>query len=632
MQTCVGVLQQAGRNGRVIFDRYDPLLGKEVWIDANNLSGAPFGMKVVCELLYEVKEPVDEPARAKVVEVLGDPGNRDVAMLSIIRQHQLPEKFPDQVMEAANLFPLQLDETVIRKEIKKGRADLRDELIITIDGEEAKDLDDAIHIKKLSNGRYELGVHIADVTHYVKENETLDLEAHKRGTSVYLVDRVIPMLPPRLSNGICSLNPDQDRLTLSAIMTIDNNGEIIDGRLLETIIHSHARSSYREVKDMLESSELPDGRQPWFMDCVKDMYALSEALRKKRLRRGTIEFEFPETHVELDETGRPIDIYAYPISFANGIIEEFMIAANEFAAQNAEKAKLPFIYRVHELPDPEKLERFTRLANILGVKIKIKGAPSPGKLAKVLESVKAEPFGQTLSQLLLRSLAKARYAPDNLGHFGLASSHYCHFTSPIRRYPDLFVHRVLKAQLHDALKADTWKGMINNLADHTSDTERNAMYAERDSVDQKASEFFSERIGEVFNGIISGFNKAGVYIQLENTAEGMVPFRTMDGYISYEEERMRAVNETAGHIYSIGDPVVIQVAQADTIQRRVDFEMIEHMDRKLILKDSRNKAGDRSGKRKNKNKSKNDTSGKKNVTKRNNKSTYKKQKNKKKKS
>ncbi len=630
MQTCVGVLQQAGQSGRVIFDRYDPLLGKEAWIDANNLGGAPFGMKVVCELLYEVTEPVDEPPRAKIIEVLGDPGNRDVAMLSIIRQHHLPETFPVPVMEAAQSFPLRLEEAVIRQELKKGRADLRDELTITIDGEEAKDLDDAIHIKKMPDGRFELGVHIADVTHYVKENEILDLEAFKRGTSVYLVDRVIPMLPPRLSNGICSLNPDQDRLTLSAIMTIDNNGEIIKGHLQETIIRSHARSSYREVKEALETSKLPDGRPPWFLDAVNQMYELSEALRKKRLRRGTIEFEFPETHVELDEEGRPLDIYPYPISFANGIIEEFMIAANEFVAEKAEKAKLPFLYRVHELPDPEKLDRFIRLANILGLRIKLKGAPSPGKLAQVLESVKTEPFGQTLSQLLLRSLAKARYAPDNLGHFGLASSHYCHFTSPIRRYPDLFIHRVLKAQLHDALKTDTWKGMTDNLADHTSDTERNAMYAERDSVDQKASEFFSERIGEVFSGIISGFNKAGIYIQLENTAEGMVPFRTMDGYISYEEERLRAVNETAGHIYSIGDPVVIQVAQADTVQRRVDFEMIEHMDRKLITKDSRSQQGDRRGQNKKNSKRGKSGAGKKDYAKSSNKGKNKKRKNKRK--
>ena len=581
MQTCVGILQQAGKNGRVIFDRYDSLLGKEVRVDANHLAGAPFGMKVVCELLTDITEPVTEPARAKIIEVLGDPGNRDVAMLSIIRQHHLPEKFPEPVLAAASEKPLTLDEATINQAIEKGRRDLRGEQIMTIDGEDAKDLDDAISIYKYDDGSYRLDVHIADVTHYVQENDLLDQEAQKRATSVYLVDRVIPMLPPRLSNGICSLNPDQDRLAMTASLVIDQNGEIIKGELFESVIRSQVRSSYNEVKEAIEQDTLPENRPDWYLDTVKQMQALASLLSKKRLRRGTIEFEFPETHVDLDEKGKPVDIYAYPITFANGIIEEFMIAANEYIAELAEKENMPFVYRVHELPDPEKLKRFMNLARLFGVRVRLRGAPTPGQLAQVLETVKHETYGQTLSQLLLRSLAKARYAPDNLGHFGLASSHYCHFTSPIRRYPDLFIHRVLKAYLHRGMKRKKWQPVAEHVSEHASDMERTAMFAERDTVDQKAAEYFSERIGEHYTGIISGFNQAGLYVQLENTIEGMVPFRTMDGYISFDEEHLRAVNETTGQLYSIGDAVTVQVAQADPVLRRIDFELIEHQDTKL---------------------------------------------------
>ena len=590
MQTCVGLLQQTKNGGAVTFDRPDPLLGREVWIDANNLSGAPFGMKVVCELLQKITEPVSSPAKARIIEVLGDPQRPDVAMLSIIRQHNLPEKFPELVMERAAEYPLQLDLQSIETEISKGRIDLRDQPIMTIDGEEAKDLDDAVNIETLPGGRFRLGVHIADVTHYVQEDDILDQEAQKRATSVYLVDRVLPMLPPRLSNGICSLNPDQDRLTLSAILVIGPDGEIESGELCETVIRSKARASYTEVKNALETMTLPEGREAWFLTALKQMNDLADRLRQKRIRRGSIEFEFPETHVELDADGNPVDIYPYPISFANGIIEEFMIAANEFIAHRAESEKLPFLFRVHELPDPEKLKRFTTLARILGVRTRLRGAPTPGQLAKILETVKSEPYGQTLSQLLLRSLAKARYAPDNLGHFGLASAHYCHFTSPIRRYPDLFIHRVLKAHIHDNLNKKRLNGIVDDLAEHTSDMERVAMYAERDTVDQKAAEYLSERIGETFSGIISGFNQAGIYVQLENTVEGMVPFRTMSGYLSYEEDRLRVVNQTSGQIYGIGDAVTVQVAQVDKIQRRIDFEMISHLDRELLILSAEQKA------------------------------------------
>ncbi|NCC47768.1 MAG: ribonuclease R [Clostridia bacterium] len=593
MQKCVGLLQQEHKNGVVLLDRPDPNLGREVWISANHLNGAPYGMKVVCELLAEVTEPVTRPAAAKIIEVLGDPGRPDVAMLSIIRQHGLPESFSEPVKQAADSYPLQLDEDTIARELERGRVDRRHEQIMTIDGEDARDLDDAIGIEALESGGFELGVHIADVSHYVEENSTLDQEAQKRATSVYLVDRVIPMLPPRLSNGICSLNPDQDRLTFSAVMTFNASGEMTGGHLEETIIRSRARSSYNEVCQALEEDRLPEDREPWFLEKLRLMRHLADLLKQKRLNRGSIEFEFPETHVDLDQEGHPVDIYPYPITFANGIIEEFMLAANELVAHFANQKKLPFLYRVHELPDPEKLQKFTRLANVLGVPCRLRGAPTPGQLAKVLEKVKTEPFGQTLSQLLLRSLAKARYAPENLGHFGLASEYYCHFTSPIRRYPDLFVHRVLKAQLHGHVKRKTWMKGLDELADHVSDMERTAMYAERDTVDQKAAEYMRGKLGDVFTGIVSGFNAAGIFIQLENTVEGMVPFRTMQGYLRYDDERMRVTNETTGLVYSIGDAVTVQVAQADIIQRRIDFAMVTHLDKELVQADQKNGKGSR---------------------------------------
>jgi ribonuclease R len=380
---------------------------------------------------------------------------------------------------------------------------LRDLRTITIDGEDARDLDDAVNIEKTENG-YLLGVHIADVTYYVQENSVLDREARERGTSVYLSDRVLPMLPPRLSNGICSLNPDVDRLTLSAIMEFDNDGRQVGGEICESIIRSKARTSYKEVKKSLETGEVLPDRYPQFLDDLRNMRELSDKMSELRRERGSIDFEFPETHVDLDENGKPTAIYAYPISFANGIIESFMIAANEFVALTATAEKLPFSYRVHELPDPEKLDKFIKLANVFGVQMKLRGKPTPAMLAAALNKVKQEPFGLTLSQLLLRSLAKARYAPDNLGHFGLASTNYCHFTSPIRRYPDLFVHRVLKGWLHSDVPKSRWNKLADSISEHSSDMERSAMQAERDSVDQKAAEYLSEHLGMTFTGVISG--------------------------------------------------------------------------------------------------------------------------------
>lgn len=575
MQNFVGILQQAGRDGLLTLDRPNPEVGAEIKIPAKLLHGAPFGMKAVARLIGPASAGSSQQI-GEIVEVLGDPGRPDVAILGIIRHHGLSENFPEKVSVAAEQYGVNPEPDLIEAEIKQGRRDLRHLSTITIDGEDARDLDDAVDIEKLPDGRYRLGVHIADVSHYVQENNPLDKEARDRATSVYLSDRVLPMLPPRLSNGICSLNPDVDRLTLSAIMLLDNDGHLISGEITESVIKSKARTSYNEVKNTLETGEVLPDRYEGFLDDLKLMRELADKLARIRTARGSIDFEFPETHVDLDQDGKPTAIYAYPISFANGIIESFMIAANEFVAQKALAEKLPFSFRVHELPDPEKLNRFVRLANLFGVPVKLRGDPTPGMLAAVLNKVKTEPFGLTLSQLLLRSLAKARYAPENFGHFGLASTNYCHFTSPIRRYPDLFVHRVLKGWLHDDVPRRRWQLLAEQVSEHSSDMERVAMQAERDSVDQKAAEYLSEHIGMTFKGVISGFNPAGFYVQLENTVEGMVPFRSLDGYYEYIEERLCAVNQRSGTQLHLGDAVDVQVAQVDKIRRRIDFEMVSH--------------------------------------------------------
>ncbi|MDN5313702.1 MAG: ribonuclease [Clostridiales bacterium] len=574
MQNYVGIIKQSGRDALLILDRPDQLVGRELFIPSRYLHGAPFGMKAVARLTAE-PGPDGLGATGEITEVLGDPGRPDIAILGIIRQHGLSEKFPARVLSEAEKYGVNPEPESIEEEIRRGRRDLRDLRTITIDGEDARDLDDAVNIEKTENG-YLLGVHIADVTYYVQENSVLDREARERGTSVYLSDRVLPMLPPRLSNGICSLNPDVDRLTLSAIMEFDNDGRQVGGEICESIIRSKARTSYKEVKKSLETGEVLPDRYPQFLEDLRNMRELSDKMSELRRERGSIDFEFPETHVDLDENGKPTAIYAYPISFANGIIESFMIAANEFVALTATAEKLPFSYRVHELPDPEKLDKFIKLANVFGVQMKLRGKPTPAMLAAALNKVKQEPFGLTLSQLLLRSLAKARYAPDNLGHFGLASTNYCHFTSPIRRYPDLFVHRVLKGWLHSDVPKSRWNKLADSISEHSSDMERSAMQAERDSVDQKAAEYLSEHLGMTFTGVISGFNPAGFFVQLENTVEGMVPFRSLDGYYDFIEERLCAVNYSSGTQLHIGDPVEVQVAQVDVIRRRIDFEMIKH--------------------------------------------------------
>lgn len=575
MNALVGVLRQNGKHGIVELDRKNDELGARINIPRKFLNGAPFNMKVVCD--YKGTDSGGEPW-GSVIEVLGEEGNPDTAILGIIKYYNLPLEFPSGVLEQAKSFGNSISEQEIAEEINQGRVDLRDLRTLTIDGEDAKDLDDAIDIKKLENGNYLLYVHIADVSHYIKDKSELDQEAFKRGNSVYLVDRVIPMYPPQLSNGICSLNPDQDRFAFTAEMEINHQGKVVKGKLYPSVICSKVRTSYNETQSILNGEEVGEDRPDWLRNQLFLMKELTDILQTMRRRRGALEFEFPEIKVDLDNSGNPTNIYPEPDLYSNHIIESFMIAANEYVGDLAQKHKIPIIYRVHELPDSEKLNVFAALAKRFNIRLQIDyDNPEPKELAKALEEMKDQPYGLTLSTMLLRSLAKARYCEKNLGHFGLASENYCHFTAPIRRYSDTFTHRSLKRWLDGQNKAgkESLK-RAGQISDHVSDTERIAIDAERDTVDQKAAEYYADRIGEVFDGKISGFAPASMFVQLESLVEGAVFFRNLNGYYEYDPEQFIAINRDTGEVLSLGQKVKVQIAAVDTNRRFIDFNLLEH--------------------------------------------------------
>jgi len=573
---CVGILRESGFDGIVEPDPgYNTAQYGRILVRSRNLNGAPFGMKVVCEILNP--EAQGGSYEGSILEVLGDPGRSDVAILSILKQYGLSPSFPEAVSAEAERYPVHPSGDEILKAVAAGRRDLRTLRTITMDGEDAKDLDDAISIEKIEGKGYRLFVHIADVSEYVKENTALDREARLRGTSVYLVDRVIPMLPPRLSNGLCSLNPNVPRFALTAAMTVGYDGEIISGDLYESIIESDARTSYKEVYGVLFENQYLD-RYEAFLPMFRTMKELKDILTEKRTRRGSIEFDFPETHVDLDPEGNPTDIYAYPINYANGIIEEFMILCNEFVAERFARMKYPFVYRVHEDPDELKIGEFLHVAKLFGAQAHVHGKPTPLFLSGLMNQIKDEPFTPALSQILLRSLAKARYSEENLGHFGLASECYCHFTSPIRRYPDLYIHRIIKSWLHDEGRKSYFAAQVIDVSDHSSQMERNSMEAERASVNQKIAEYMTRHIGDVFDGIISSVFHGGIFVRLESTAEGLVPFRTMNDYFEFDERRLEAKGKTSGKTLRIGDAVRVKVANADILQRRIDFELADGID------------------------------------------------------
>lgn len=593
MQKIIGILEQDGRDGLVNPD------GKLVSINAlripeTYLNGAPFGMKVVVELISSPDSP--DPL-GKVVEVLGDPARPDVAMEAIMLMYGLSEVFPDDVQAELEYIPSELSEENLEEALKMGRKDLRDLVTITIDGVDARDLDDAISIQKDQDGSYKLYVHIADVAEYVKEGSALDKEALNRGNSVYLADRVIPMLPPKLSNGICSLNPNAPRLAMTCMLQYDSGGTLIDGDVYESVIMSDLRADYDTVKIALEEEPIPSYEK--FMREFHWMQELAKILKGKSQRRGALEFDFPETAIDVDKDGKVLDIYPESNSFVNEIIEQFMVAANSFVAEKFTELELPFIYRVHDNPDEEKLLRFREVLKMVGDRdVKIPKDPKPKDIKKILNKIKELPAEKTLETLLLRSLAKASYSEKPIGHFGLALEDYSHFTAPIRRYSDVFIHRVIKGFLRANMNIKKWKAEAPDVAEHVSDTERIAILAERASTDQKVAEYYADRLGEVYEAEITGFVGAGMFVMLPSTAEGMVPFRTLDDFYVYDERTMTAQGRDKHRLFMMGDKVKVRIARADVVKRQIDLVLVDEnssgrIDRSLSDKKAKRKAAEK---------------------------------------
>ena len=567
----VGTYEDSRNFGFVVAE--DTRISQDIFISKKDKNGAHDGDIVVVEI---TKWP--EKRRSPegiVVEVLGKKGDKGLDILTIIKKYGLPEEFPAKVLNFADNIPDTIDE----KEIKR-RTDLRDLRMVTIDGEDAKDLDDAVSIERLDNGNYKLGVHIADVSHYVREKNPLDKEALKRGTSVYLIDRVIPMLPKKLSNGICSLNPRQDRLALSCIMTINHKGKVLDYEIMESVIKTNERMTYTDVTKILKDhDEELMKRYDYLIDDFKAMEELCLILRNKRLRRGAIDFEFEEAKITLDEKGKPIDIRPYEREIANRMIEEFMLVCNETIAEHMYWTKLPFVYRIHENPDEERLEKFKEFIFNLGYYVKWNGEVRPMDLQKILDEFKGKKEEVVVSTLLLRSMMQARYSPENVGHFGLAAEYYCHFTSPIRRYPDLQIHRIIKEHLNgkiDDKRAIKLTNLVDYASKQSSETERIAQDAEREVDDLKKAEYMLDRIGEEFTGIVSSVTSFGMFVELPNTIEGLVHITALDDdYYVYDESHLCLIGEKTKKIYKLGDTVRVSCCKVDIPNREIFFELLD---------------------------------------------------------
>lgn len=572
----VGTLQAKNQEHFVALDSPDPRFGRFIQIARQHLNGAPLGMKVLVELTAVLS---DEEAHGKIIEVLGDPGQPDVAITGIIRSYLLREAFPAEVLQEVEGLPVNPDPDQVEAELAQGRLDLRAQETYTVDGLDARDLDDAIAVERLGEG-YRLWVHIADVTHYVRPRTALDKEAFQRANSVYLVDRVLPMLPPKLSNGLCSLNPGQDRLCLSCRIDYDSQGRVLAGQVVKTVIQSKLRSSYEELREIF-AGQVPEDLPAWFLDSVNLARELSALLAARRKQRGALVFDFPETKISLDAEGKVKDIYGEKQDEANQIIESFMIAANEYIAAYCDEHRLAAIYRVHEDPPLEKMDQVLQYVQDLGLGFRIPRDIDPKNLQQLLQKLKDEPYGTTLSEMLLRALAKARYDTEDLGHFGLASLQYCHFTAPIRRYADVVVHRAVKAHLEGQDPAKRSKG-LKSVAEHISEMERVAVEAERDSYDQKIVEYYADKLGEIYEGVIAGFSNSSLFVQLPNTVEGAVLYASVEsGYIQYDADHLLAHNRDTGTYYQLGDPVTIQVAKVDQERRFLDFKLLKHQETAL---------------------------------------------------
>lgn len=568
-QRIVGTFEAGSKGyGFVVAD--DKKIAKDIFISRENTKDAVTGHKVVVEIT-DYGEDRRNP-EGKVIEILGHINDPGVDILSVIRRYELAVEFPEEVYAEIEHLG-----TEVAEADKKGREDLRDLLTITIDGADAKDLDDAVSLKRLGNGNFELGVHIADVSHYVRENTALDKEAYARGTSVYLVDRVIPMLPHKLSNGICSLNPHVDRLALSCLMEVNGRGEVVSHRILESVINSDYRMTYTAVREILEDGA-PALLEQYaeILPMLEDMEELRQILGEKRRKRGSVNFDLPESKIILDENGKPIDIKPYEKSIATNMIEEFMLVCNETIAENSFWQEMPFMYRSHQEPDEDKLEKMEQFLRGFGYYLRKKdGEIHPRELQKVLQKAEETDEERIITRMVLRSMMQARYTAENGGHFGLAAKYYCHFTSPIRRYPDLEIHRMIKKMLHGELdeKASAYyRRKMPDWAKHCSKQERVAEDAERDTDALKKVEFMEDKVGQIYEGIISGVTNWGIYVELPNTIEGMVALSQMDDdYYEFDEKKMLVFGKRTKKSYRLGDKVVVSVAKVDRMMGTIDF-------------------------------------------------------------
>ena len=573
--TVVGTFQKSRNFAFVVPD--DKNFGTDIFISKANWGKARDKKKVLVQILKYPEK--GKNAEGKVIEVLGGINEAGVDMLSLIKQYELPYKFPDEVVAEAKAYGDKIDPSDLPR-----RRDLRNDIIFTIDGEDAKDLDDAIHVEKLENGNYKLDVHIADVSHYVREKTELDKEAYLRGPSIYMLGRVIPMLPRELSNGICSLNAGEDRYTLSCSMEITPKAKIVSSDIYKGVIRVTERMCYTDVQKILDrSDETLLKRYEKYISYFDLMAELANILKAKRKENGYLNLEIPESKIILDENGVAIDVKKYETYFANEIIEQFMLIANETVAEKFYWLQAPFIYRNHEAPDVDKVKELNKSLYNFGYKIKISKEEIiyPNEFAKILEDVKGKDEEKVVSNIILRTLRVAKYEAENKGHFGIASKYYCHFTSPIRRYPDLFIHRIISKYLdNDYLVNDFWikkyEKRAEKKAENCSERERVATKVEREAEDIKKAEFMESKIGEEYEGIVSSVTNFGIFVELDNTVEGLIRYEKLgDEYFIYNEEKRQAIGEHTGKVYQIGDKVKIRVANASKLMRQIDFEICE---------------------------------------------------------
>ena len=565
----IGTFERSKNFGFVIPD--NQRINRDIFIPLERTRGAVTGQKVTAEITDYGRGRKNPEGR--ITQILGEASDPETEVLSIIMAYGLPTEFPERVENQAERVA-----KPVSAADRAGRLDLREEVCVTIDGEDAKDLDDAVSLRR-EGEHYILSVHIADVANYVQENSALDWEARERGTSVYLADRVLPMLPRTLSNGICSLNAGEDRLALSCIMTLDEKGKIIGHTIAETVIRVSRRLSYTGVQKVLDGDPEEQALYPELVPMLLEMEKVSALLRKRRRKRGSIDFDFPETKVVLDEKGHAVDIRPYERNAATRLIEDFMLAANETVAEDYYWQAQPFVYRVHEKPDADRMQKLGIFIRNFGYRLRTAGDEvHPGEIQKLLDRIAGTPEEAMLSRLTLRSMKRAQYATDCTGHFGLAASYYCHFTSPIRRYPDLQIHRIIKENLRGRLNAERmehYESILPEVAKHSSEMERRADEAERETVKLKKVEYMEQHTGLEYDGVISGITAYGMYVELENTVEGLVHINSLkDDFYEYDEAANELRGAHTGCVYRLGEKVRVRVKGTDRLCRTIDFELL----------------------------------------------------------